>query len=289
MIGFLPVQLQSLLIERYGCAGHVEPLSGLTDASVWRLHFTEESVIVKRTTNANEAFFYKQVAPKLQDAEVPIPELLFLECKDESVWIVLEYIPRPFPKERWLADGEQLSILRRLHQIDGGVWRTAPTLFRPEWTAEMNEAALTWFAGSEVGELQQQLDCWRYEARPLFEPNCLISGDPNPLNWGLRLDGTLVHFDWERFGWGTPALDLAITVPGLGIQDEYETLALAYSHRDERAATEILVRQIKLAKAWAVVELLATFRQQEIIHKPTLNYLVNRFPSWLKTWERCEP
>ena len=62
----------------------------------------------------------------------------------------------------------------------------------------------------------------------LFRPVCAISGDPNPVNWGLRDDGTLALFDWERFGRCSPALDLAITVPGLGDETAYRAVATSY-------------------------------------------------------------
>src|SRR5579883_2966731 len=50
----------------------------------------------------------------------------------------------------------------------------------------------------------------------IFYTKVAPTGDPNPTNWGLRADGTIVLYDWERFGQATPAIDLAITVPGLG-------------------------------------------------------------------------
>ena len=56
----------------------------------------------------------------------------------------------------------------------------------------------------------------------------MISGDPNPTNWSVREDGTVVLFDWERVGYGTPALDLAITVPGLGTPDDYRRVVEGY-------------------------------------------------------------
>lgn len=280
-IFFLPDALRVRLLKRFGQIASVEPLSGLTDAGVWRLQFEDGAVIIKRTTNGNEAFFYEHVSPTLQDAGVPCPELLDLHREAEFIWLVLEDIPIPFPRERWLADGEQLSILRRLHEVDGGTWNSVSSLYQPKWTPEMVEAALSWFPKYQATALEQTLESQRLEAQPLFASRCLISGDPNPLNWGIRSDGTLVHFDWERFGWGTPAIDLAITVPGLGTTDDYQTVAARYLQHSDQSAIAELGQQIKIAKAWAIVELLADFHCSGNANGGIVAQLVKEFPKWI--------
>jgi aminoglycoside phosphotransferase (APT) family kinase protein len=91
------------------------------------------------------------------------------------------------------------------------------------------------------------------------DPWCWISGDPNPRNWGLRDDGTPVLFDWELFGPGTPATDLAIIVPGLGSLTDYANVAAAYLAASEAAPgwdIEQLSRQIAVSKVATVVQLL---------------------------------
>lgn len=276
-----PEPLEARLSHRFGPAIAIESLRGLTDASVWRVRFVDVSVIVKQTTRANEAFFYAQVAPVLRADGIPIPELLHLDREASVVCLVLEDIPLPFPRECWLADEEQLTILRRLHNIDGCAWQTGLTLYRPAWPAEMTDAALTWFPASIAGEIRAQLEEWRLEALPLFEPSCLISGDPNPLNWGTRHDGTLVHFDWERFGWGTPALDLAITVPGLGTIEDYQIVTAKYLQSAKGAEVENLAKELRLAKMWTIVELLSNFHSNGQANEAILAHLVVEFPKWL--------
>ncbi|MDQ0220379.1 hypothetical protein ELQ35_19985 [Peribacillus cavernae] len=68
-------------------------------------------------------------------------------------------------------------------------------------------------------ELTDILSFLQEQAKVLFRPLCCISGDPNPTNWGVRNNGDLVLFDFERIGYGNPAIDLAITMPGFGSQD----------------------------------------------------------------------
>src|SRR5690242_19318897 len=77
-------------------------------------------------------------------------------------------------------------------------------------------------------ELQATLDEICDKSQSLFIPSHPLSGDPNPRNWRLRAVGLFVLFDWERFCFGAPALDLAIIVPGLGNADLFRNVAEAY-------------------------------------------------------------
>lgn len=116
----------------------------------------------------------------------------------------------------------------------------------------MQRAALGWLPGTG---LDATLAVLQREAAPLFTARSVISGDPNPLNWGLSGDGELVLMDWERIGLGHPALDVAITMPGLPGLAEFERPALAYRSND---GSEVSARRLMLAKLWTVVELLAS-------------------------------
>lgn len=71
-------------------------------------------------------------------------------------------------------------------------------------------------------------------------------------------------FDWERISMSNPAIDLSITMPGLGTSDNSLEKAIANSYlkywgkspcfsisRDE------LIKQIKVIKIWTAVEFLA--------------------------------
>ena len=125
-------------------------------------------------------------------------------------------------------------------------------------------------------------------SQPLFAPRCPISGDPNPTNWGLRDDGSLVLFDWERFGYGTPVLDLAITIPGLGDGATFRRVAGRYLG-DRRAvdgplcpAGERLSREIAIAKVWSVVEFLSNYAEGRLARIGTIDWLVRLFPGWLQ-------
>lgn len=124
---------------------------------------------------------------------------------------------------------------------------------------------------------------WQQEAQSLFDPECPLSGDPNPANWGMRDDSSLVLFDWERYCLGTPALDLAITVPGLGDLANLRRVAAAYLHGEESQAPrtpERLAREIALAKVWSVVEFLARNSINDGRTAATIRWLQREFSRW---------
>jgi hypothetical protein len=76
----------------------------------------------------------------------------------------------------------------------------------------------------------------------------------------MRTDGTLVLFDWDRFGAGTPAIDLAITIPNLGDTVAYRRVAARYLEEQDvtaPSAEEKLAHNIAIAKVWSVVHYLS--------------------------------
>jgi aminoglycoside phosphotransferase (APT) family kinase protein len=126
---------------------------------------------------------------------------------------------------------------------------------------------------------------------------CCISGDPNPTNWRVRDDGTLVLVDWERFGYGTPAIDLAILMPGLGSPDgKLETwIASNYVEFWRMANGEVpfleatLTAQIQLAKLWTAVEFIAgAAKNPEAYPRNTVRFLVEHLPDMLQRTESIE-
>jgi hypothetical protein len=234
----------------------VEPLtSGQSRASVHRVHFASRSLILKRCRGDAEFRFYRQIAPRLSAHGIGVPDLCWSLEADKSWWLLLEDIPQPLPPARRLADPEMIAVLRRLHTLQ---LQPAPDLAqyaRPSWTDDLTRAVaprLPHTLGALLAHLQQR-------HQYLFQPACLISGDPNPTNWGVRTDGTLVLFDWDRISTGTPALDLAITIPNLGDAAAYCRVAARYLEEQDvtpSAAVEILAHDIAVAKVWSVVHYL---------------------------------
>ena len=267
----------------------VERLGGLSRGQVYRARCPRRSVIVKGAARSAEVSFYRTVAPTLAAHAVATPALEWSAQDGETWWLIQEDIPHPLPRERWHADPELLAVLRRLHASEVTPVSERSDSYRPEWSPQMTAAALSVLPGPAVDQLKPLLEALRQEHQHLFTPQCSISGDPNPTNWGVRADGTLVLYDWERFCSGTPALDLAITVPGLGAAVAFQQVAVRYLQAGRRPTEpalspdnpEHLAHDVSIAKVWSVVEFLSLYASGALRNGPVLDWLVQRFPDWV--------
>jgi hypothetical protein len=281
MTAIFPDVVERYLVARYGPPATIDLLSGLSGAGVWRVRFERNSLIVKATRSGNEPTFYEIVAPALRSQGLALPDLEWSATISDTPWLIMEDIPLAFPQTRWLADAEQLAFLRRLHQSDVPAWPELPGAYRPQWSSAMTDAALEWLAPSSAA-LRPILESFQAAAQPLFAPTCLISADPNPNNWGLRQDGALVLFDWERFCRAAPALDVAITVPGLGDPAAMELVAARYLATHDQGAVAAFVREMTIAKAWTVVELFSFLGPAGPPPHQVVAHLCEHFPAWLE-------
>jgi thiamine kinase-like enzyme len=243
-----------------------EKLSGgLSGCVVYRVQLEDRNVVVKANVAPREAEFYRDFAAVLKAHNIRTPKLEMITESGGETWLVIENIPAPLPDQRWLADPQVLEMLRNLHEFKFD--HTPEFAFRPTWTQAMNAHALQFLPK----QLEEKLEELRALAQPLLEPRNLISGDPNPMNWGVLENGDLVLFDWDRFGLGTPALDLAITVPGLGSREEYAKVAATYRGKPD----DKLAREIALAKVWAIVDILGYVQVLELM-RPFLGDITTR-------------
>ena len=262
--------LQRQLEHRVG-AFTLERLAGLSGRAVYRLQSESGVWLLKTDPFENERYFYTVYAPKLRAAGIGIPHL---EASGDE-WLLLEFLPEPLPPERWLADPEALSLLSRLHaHTQARDWDSA---FQPQWTPQMTQCAANFMPPERVQAVACKLEELRAVCLPLFESECLISGDPNPKNWGLHTDGTLNLFDWDRFTSASPLIDLAITVPGLGQLEDFQAVLEMYKAFSGKPESDKSVAGLVAAKAWTVVELLEKLDDEEI-----KRYLVDAFPDWLE-------
>ncbi|MBE5106039.1 hypothetical protein IGI01_12210 [Bacillus thuringiensis] len=110
--------------------------------------------------------------------------------------------------------------------------------------------------------LKTVIEDLRIVSKDIFFPFCCVSGDPNPTNWGIRNNNQLVLFDWERIGYGSPVIDLAIIIPGLGTTDKSLESSIANTCLNLWKTTSIsfpysaseLIQQITLAKIWSALD-----------------------------------
>ncbi len=274
-----PSSLQPTIDTMLGSSPTSEPLGGMGGGAVVRLRGAGRSAVLKRGRSGLETFVYTVARERLEAAGVDLPWLHGAAEEDGWHWLLLEDIPNPLPRGRWLADGEVVGMLRRLHRVDPGGF-LPDERYRPIWPPELSEQALSLLPAADGAALGPILELVRERVTPLLDPRVPISGDPNPANWGLRDDGTLVLFDWERFTLGTPALDLAITVPGLGDPGAYRVAAACYAGD---AAATALAREIAVAKVWSVVEFLAGCATGDAQPAFDLGALLDAFPGWVRS------
>ena len=136
-----------------------------------------------------------------------MPRLPFRAVVVDEGSLVLEHVAEPLPRDRWLADTSVMRSLAAVHRSSEARDHLADP-FRPSWTPELTAAAVERLDPDDRGATARAVDRLSHEAERWLSGEALVSGDPNPLNWGQRLDGTLVLFDWERAGVATPAVDV---------------------------------------------------------------------------------
>lgn len=246
---------------------------GMSGATVKRVIGKEGSLIVKGSANPREWHVYTRLGETLSEAGIPIPHLYTFVEESAAYWIVLEDIPTPLPADRWLADPEVLSILRGLHEITAEGLPLHPDRYRPSWPEDLTERTLSLLGTDVSARARRLLDRARSAASSLFEPMSLISGDPNPTNWRMRHDGSLVLIDWERCTLASPAIDLAITVPGLGDMTSYERVG------NGRFGSAL----VAVAKVWAVVEFLSEYAAGAVEPSFDVHRLGAEIPDWLES------
>jgi hypothetical protein len=255
----------------------------MSGARVERLHGTSGTLILKQTPRATEPDVYRSIAPILRDHGINLPECFGI-WDDKRHWLLLEDVPAPLPRERWIADPGQLELLARLHALPVGLLAPLRERYRPAWDDALTEAALALLPDVDPDLLRTT----QADSQPLFIESAVISGDPNPQNWGVRDDGALVLFDWERLTLGDPAIDLAITVPGLPDIAPYQHVAARYveiTRSDDDVTT--LVQRMRLAKLWTVIELLAGVTRGNVDRNGTIDWLIAEPNRWLELADPC--
>lgn len=287
----LPAEVQERMRKLCGRTLGTETLIGMSTSHVYRVHGERASIVLKMSPRPQEATFYTQVADRLRYSGIPLPLLLDTLCLNDGHWLLLEEIPLPLPRlpnDPVQPDDRVVAILMRLHATTRGWTPALPALPTVSWTEQVTATALSCFSPSIAAELAPALYLMQSRANELSERWCWISGDPNPTNWGMRPDGSAVLFDWERFRPGTPATDLAITIAGLGDDQQYGVLANRYLAQwrttigEQPWAPATLARQIALAKVATVVDFLAMHSEGKVRPREGLiPWLLDAVPPWL--------
>lgn len=218
-------------------------LSKMGLAKVSLVELNGEPCIRKQGAGEVEISFYQHAAQHLSG--VNSPKLLAVEGND----LFIEHIPHSLTLNELQASTEVYQQLSRIHQSP---YSPSFTVKEHGWHAHGTEAALASLNLPQV--TQDSLLCIQQHSDALFNHNTLISGDSNEGNWGRRDNGELVLFDWERFGYGSPAIDLAPLVSRMGTLPDYERIVDQYLWHNTLIPREDLIRQLIIAKSWIVVE-----------------------------------
>ncbi|WP_120512671.1 phosphotransferase [Photobacterium salinisoli] len=231
--------------------------------------------IEKHNVSPVEMRFYQDIAPQMQLLGIQTPEVY--HCDAHTRQLHLEYIPHSMSLEALNADKETFRQLAAIHHYS----IPAQQPVHPhQWTIQQTEHALMQLQLPSAAE--QQLCQLQTKSADLFLPIACLSGDSNAGNWGRRDQGELVLFDWERFGRGSPAIDLAPLVKGMGNVEDYQAIARRYLAYSTLIPEDQLIRQIILAKAWIVVEVvnLLTERKKASAEQ-YLSWFRQVVPDWL--------
>jgi hypothetical protein len=273
-----PEPVQRAVEAEVGGPPAVELLGGTSGRRVARVSGPGGAVVVKQGAHPREVAFYRDVAPHLEPG-ITVPRAVVAD----SAWLVLEHVPEPLPRERWLGDTSVMRSLAALHRSEAARDRVGDP-FQPGWTSSLTQAAVQRLDRDDRDRTAGVVDRLRHEADRWLTGDVLVSGDPSPPNWGQRDDGTLVLFDWERAGVATPAVDVAITVPGMPTRDQLEIVAAEYLQVQHRAhvhwSHEDFTRGLAVVKTWSYLELLAEQRDDaalvEVQHR-----LARALPAWV--------
>jgi thiamine kinase-like enzyme len=280
-----PSALGAFLASLMGTPLVCHPMAGLSGTSIWYVEGKGGQVIVKRCA-LRELLCYTQLAPVLHRHGVALPHLYWASHTAEAAWVVLEYLPAALPRTRWLAHPAQLALLHRLHHVPLAALPPRFEPYRPRWDEAWDDALLLLVPSADRAFVAHQLHILRPQFTALLVHQALLSGDPNPLNWGLRLPNTLVLFDWERVGVGPVAFDLAITVPGLGNANDYRQVAASYlacgANVSASDSVETLAQQIACCKVAVMVEFVQATMQSPLSARTRIvSQLQAQLPSWI--------
>lgn len=246
------------LPDSLGVPIHSELLKGMGYGRAYRVDTEQGRFVLKGSREKRERLFYERIAPAVNAAGVSTPELLWSYQDSALSWVALEWITVPLPESRWQADDEVLGQLAVLHNLNPDLQGVVPETLA--WTRDMNNLALSVCPGKIVTGYKAALEDLRCRHQSLFEPACFLSGDPSGRNWGVRENGQLVLYDWERFGFGMPQLDLACVAFGEPPRAVFRDIANGYVHHHHPVVMDIeqFTRDIEVARIHCCINMLCS-------------------------------
>lgn len=256
-------------------ACNFDDLSQMGESKVTLVEYQGRTCIRKQGANSVETGFYQFAASELKG--VNTPKLVWLDQHD----LYLEFIPRKVSLEQLVEHKSVFKQLSLIHQSD---YQPTFPVKQHRWQLEDTEFALATLGLPDMCE--EMVRSIQACSADLFGPSGLISGDSNDGNWGVRDSGELVLFDWERFGFGSPAIDLAPLVKGMGSLDDYLHIIEKYLFYNSSLSDRSLLKQLIIAKMWIAIEVTNLLKiRQKAGAERYFNWYRMHLPMWLNTIE----
>lgn len=246
-------------------------LGGQSGRRVFSVVGSRGSCALKLDPHEIEHRFYTRFAVQVSESGLGVPRLL--GHSQDPAYLLIERVDTDLEPSI-----EPQTLVAELHQFHMAV--ATPhneELFKPQWPADLTSKALQRLNMSDPAVRRRADDC-RIVALDAGAPERVISGDPNPSNWGRR-GRDLVLFDWERFGVGQPELDVAIVMRGLPGRREIEAVASHYSALSGRGSPESLYQKAVAWKLWTVLEFVT--EPPSPARERTMEWLGLNFGQWV--------
>ncbi|MCY9825072.1 phosphotransferase family protein [Vibrio chagasii] len=245
-------------------------LAQMGSAQVFIEQFRGAPCIRKHGAGEVEISFYQDAAQHLSGVHSPT----LLAVEGDTLFI--EHIPHSLTLSELQTTFEVYQQLSRIHKSQ---YSPSFAVKEHRWSTCDTESALTSLNLPQV--TQDSLLRIQQHSDVLFNHNTLLSGDSNEGNWGRRDNGELVLFDWERFGYGSPAIDLAPLVSRMGTLSDYEFIVDQYLPHNNLISREDLIKQLIIAKSWIVVEVTNILVSR---NNPEASKYIHWFREQLPTW-----
>ncbi|CCJ77488.1 phosphotransferase [Cronobacter muytjensii] len=253
-----------------------ENLAQMGAARVRKCERDGQPLIEKRGASRVEIAFYCHSAGALRERGIHTPALLGVEAQTATLW--LEWLPHTVSLEA-LCDDE--ALYRTLGALHAATPAPGAPLHPHYWRVE-NQTLLCEvlsLAPDAVAILQEIAA----RSDSLFTARTLISGDTNAGNWGRRDNGDLVLFDWERIGYGNPAIDLAPLIKGMGSLVAYNAMIDRYTPWAAHEKTDDLLQPLIIAKAWIATEVVSLLHQRQNPQRERyVDWYRQVLPGWLR-------
>ncbi len=256
---------------------------GLSEAVVIRLKTPHREQILKVQPGTQENDFFTRVAPRYFPKVSWLPIIYGSGIHEGFSWLLMEFIPNLWPRERYNFDPDALAVLAQLHQIEAV--QSSPVWEDHTWSEAQIIAAEKYLPTDTLGQVTKIREAYLSRRE---RNSVLCSGDPNAPNWLIRDNGEIVLIDWQMVSIDNRALDIAGWMAYSLDYEEIEKLAEIYEERTEKAGSQGKGELALDVFIFYCRRCTTNFWRAEISTKPELwaagiKYMKETMPGWLKT------